>query len=70
MEADAKIVASAFDGEAKHAECGAYLLKKLVLSHLPAWNYIRTRLFSSQHDRVCQCLRIAAQPCGAGGLER
>jgi hypothetical protein len=64
MEADAKIVVSAFDCAAKHAECAAYLLEKLVLSHFPTWNYIRMRLFPTQKNRVCQCLRngIDAQP--------
>lgn len=57
MEADAKIVVSAFDGAAKHAECGVYLLEKLVLSYLPIWHYIRMSQFPSQQDRVCQCLR-------------
>lgn len=64
MEADAKIVASAFDGATKHADCAAHLLEKRVLSYLPTFNYIRMRLFPTQQDRVCQCLRngIDAQP--------
>lgn len=70
MEADAKIIVSAFDGAAKHAECAAHLLEKLVLSHIPTWNYIRMRLFPTQQDRVCQCLRngIDAQPCNVPDL--
>lgn len=72
MEADAKIVVSAFAGAAKHAECATHLLEKLVLSNVPAWNYIRMRLFPTQQDRVCQCLRngIDAQPCNAPDLAR
>ncbi len=64
MEADAKIVVFAFDGAVKHAECATHLLEKLVLSHFPTWNYIRMRLFPTQKDRVCQCLKngIDAHP--------
>lgn len=71
-EDEAKIVVSVFDSAAEHAKCGAHLLEKLVLSHLPTWHYIRMRLFPSQDDRNCQCLRngIDSNPCGAGDLAR
>lgn len=54
--ADAKVIERGLAKAAKHAECGEYLLSKLVLGNWPTLHRIKRLLLPSSHE--CNCNRF------------
>ena len=53
MEADARIIFSAFKLAEKHASCAEVMLSQFVLGSFPTWHRIRRRLFPTTEEKMC-----------------